>query len=81
MTCPYVPSASRNIADVTTPGFDLVGFEDVSEKWTQVVRARSISYKASEKPNAAALQIFYDAVAEIFEGGHVGGVRMTAVGR
>lgn len=57
MTCPYVPSAMRDIADVTTPDFDIVGFEDVSEKWTQVVRARSISYKASEKPNAA-LQIF-----------------------
>ena len=43
-----------------------------------MVRARSDEYKASVKPSAA-LQLFYDVVAEISEGGHVGGVGLTAV--
>ena len=78
IACPYVPPVSRYIIDVTGASCDIVEFEDVSEKWTQVVRARSDEYKASEKPSAA-LQMFYDAVAEISEGGHVGGVSLAAV--
>ena len=77
MACPYLPSASNYIADVTSAGFDSVDFEDVSEKWTQLVSARSERYKDSEKPNAA-LQEFYATVAELFEAGNLGGVRLTA---
>lgn len=77
MACPYLPPASRFIADVTVAGFDSIEFDDVSDKWTQLVCARSENYKASDKPNAA-LQEFYDTIAEIFEGGNVGGVRLTA---
>ena len=78
MATPYLPSASSYIADVTAAGFDSIDFEDVSEKWTQVVCARSERYKASEKPNAA-LQEFYATVAELFEAGNLGGVRLTAL--
>ena len=80
IACPCVPSAVRYMADVTAAGFDIIEFEDVSMKWKKVVRERSDNYGASGKPNAA-LEIFYDTVAEIFEGGHVGGFRMTAVKR
>ena len=78
MATPYVPPASRFIADVTAAGFGSVEFEDVSEKWTELVCARSKKYKTTEKPSAA-LEKFYDTVAEMFEGGNVGGVRLTAV--
>lgn len=77
VACPYLPPAPRFIADVTDAGFDSVEFEDVSDKWTQLVCARSEKYKASAKPNAA-LQTFYTTVAELFEGENVGGVRLTA---
>ena len=81
IACPYLPSASSFVADVTAAGFEDVEFEDVTEKWTPLLRARANDYdKASEKPNAA-LQLFYDTVAEVFEGGHVGGVRLAAVRR
>ena len=80
VACPYLPSASEYIAKVTAAGFDSVEFEDVSEKWKELVRARTEKYRASEKPNAD-LQKFYDTVAEMFEGGNVGGVRLTAVRR
>lgn len=79
MACPYLPSASKLVADVTAAGFDGVEFEDVSQKWTPLLRARTEKYRASEKPNAD-LQIFYDTVAEMLEG-NVGGVRLTAVRR
>ena len=78
MACPYLPSASSYIADVTTAGFDIIEFEDVSEKWTQLLCARSERYKASEKPDAA-LQEFYATVAELFKAGNLGGVRLTAL--
>ena len=77
MACPYLPSASTFIADVTAAGFTSIEFEDVSEKWTRWVSARSERYKASEKPNAA-LQEFYAFVAELFEAGNLGGFRLTA---
>ena len=80
VACPYLPSASEYTSDVAAAGFDSIEFEDVSEKWTQWVRARAEKYRASEKPNAE-LQKFYDTVAEIFEGGRLGGVRLTAVRR
>ena len=78
LACPYLPSASNFIADVTAAGFVNVEFEDVSEKWTQIVGARSEKYKASQKPNAA-LEEFYATVAELFAAGTVGGVRLTAL--
>lgn len=80
MACPYLPSASRYIGDVAAAGFDTVEFEDVSGKWTPLVRARAEKYRASESPDID-LQKFYDTVAELFEGGKVGGVRLTAVRR
>ena len=80
MACPYLPSASKFIADVTSAGFDSVEFEDVSKVWTPLLRARSEKYKVSEKP-ISALQRFYDTVAEVFDGGNVGGLRLSAVRR
>ena len=80
MACPYLPSASKYIADVTAAGFDSIEFEDVSKVWTPLLRARSEKYKVSEKPNSA-FQEFYDTVAEVVEGGNVGGVRVIAVRR
>ncbi len=78
VACPYIPSASRFVADVAAAGFEILEFEDVSEEWTRFVRARAEKYRASETPNAE-LQEFYDTVAGLFEGGNVGGVRLTAV--
>lgn len=80
VACPQPPSASRYIADIEAAGFKDVEFEDVSERYTEFVCARAGNYRASEKPNAA-LQIFYDTMAEVFEGGNLGGVRLTAVRR
>lgn len=80
IACPYLPSASSYIAEVTAAGFASVEFEDVSEKWTKLVRARAERYRGSEEPNVH-LQTFYDTVAEVFEGGNVSGVRLTAVRR
>ncbi len=80
VACPYIPSASKYVADVAAAGFESIEFEDVSEEWTRFVCARAEKYRASETPNAE-LQEFYDTVAGLFEGGNVGGVRLTAVKR
>ncbi len=80
MACPYLPSASEYVADVEAAGFDSIEFDDVSEKYTRFVCARAERYRSSEQPNTA-LREFYDTVAELFEGGSLGGVRLTAVRR
>ena len=77
MACPYLPSRSKYIADVQSAGFDRVEFEDVSEKWRVLVRARADRYRAEERQDAE-LRKFYDVVAEMLEG-NVGGVRLSAV--
>ena len=77
MACPYLPSSSKYIADVQSAGFDRVEFEDVSEKWRLLVRARADRYRTEERQDAE-LRRFYDVVAEMLEG-KVGGVRLSAV--
>lgn len=80
LACSFLPSASRYVEDVAAAGFEDVEFEDVSGKWTPWVRERAERYGVSESANAG-LRAFYDTVAEVFGGGKVGGVRLTAVRR
>ncbi|KAM0798583.1 S-adenosyl-L-methionine-dependent methyltransferase [Usnea florida] len=79
MACPYLPSSSKYIADVQSAGFERVEFENVSEKWRVLVRARADRYRAEERQDAE-LRKFYDVVAEMLEG-NVGGVRLSSVRR
>ena len=80
VACSYLPSKKEYVGDVAIAGFEDVEFEDVSGKWTPWVSARAEKYRVSGSPNAG-LQGFYHTVAGFFEGGKVGGVRLTAVRR
>jgi len=78
VACPWLPGREEYVADVADAGFRDVEFEDVSEYWTSFLVARAEVYKRGEECSVD-LERFYDTVAELFVGGNVGGVRLTAV--
>lgn len=80
MACTYLHTAKDYIAHVEAAGFDSVEFEDVSEPWKRLLHMRADRYRDSKDPNPS-LQLFYDTVADLFEGGNVGGVRLVAMKR
>ena len=80
IACPYVPTAAELIGDAEAAGFVDVDFEDVTDLWVEFVVARAKIYKSKKERNKD-LEMFYDTVAEVFVGGNLGGVRLTAVKR
>lgn len=76
VSCPGLPTKEAYIADLDRGGFD-VAFEDVTELWTDFVASRADAYAASEAP-APDLLLFYRTVRALFQGGNLGGARITA---
>lgn len=72
-----LPTRQQYLDDVTTAGFVEIAFEDVSPRWTQVVQARARAYRQAAG-RSLDLEVFYDTVANLFAGGRLGGVRLTA---
>ncbi|KAK3186316.1 hypothetical protein K4F52_004854 [Lecanicillium sp. MT-2017a] len=77
VSCSYLPSEKRYLADMESAGFRDVHFQDVSAEWSDYVRARAIEYRKCASRQDAMLA-FYDTVNELFASGQVGGVRITA---
>ena len=80
VACTFLPTKSEYTATVTETGFDASRFEDVTEHWRDILVARAKKYKAQANKNPD-LEKFYDTVAELFLGGDLGGVRLTATKR
>ena len=82
---PSVSSVGAYVAELEAVGFVDIEAVDMSGPWTKWNRARADGYAAT-KAAAVALhgedifasrQIFYSAVARLFDGGSIGGVRLT----
>ena len=82
---PSVSSVDAYVADLEAAGFVDIEAVDMSGPWTKWNRARADGYAAT-KADAVALhgedifasrQRFYSAVAGLFDGGSIGGVRLT----
>ena len=80
VACTFLPTKSEYSATVAEAGFDAIEFEDVTEHWRDILVARAKKYKAQANKNPD-LEKFYDTVAELFFGGNLGGVRLTATKR
>ena len=80
VACTFLPTKSEYSATVAEAGFDAIEFEDVTVHWRDILVARANKYnaKADKSPD---LGKFYDTVAELFLGGNLGGVRLTATKR
>ena len=82
---PSVSSVSAYVAELESVGFVDIDAFDMSPVWTEWCAARSDQYMRSEA-DAVALHgraifesraHFYQAIADLFAGGRVGGVRLT----
>ena len=80
VACTFLPTKAEYSATVAEAGFDAIEFEDVTERWREILVARAKKYKAQAN-NSPDLEKFYDTVAELFLGGNLGGVRLTATKR
>lgn len=75
--CPFLPTRAGYVSDVVSAGFEQISFEDVSEYWADVTAKKATEYKSKEGVDKDLLN-FSEAVADLFKGGEVGGVRLTA---
>lgn len=84
--CSYLPSRGEYAAQLTAAGMVVEQNEELTAEWTAWTRARADKFQqqraeqlaAHGEEIVAALGPFYEAVAKLFEGGHVGGVRILA---
>ncbi len=82
-----LPTRQRYIADLAAAGWCDIEFTDMTAPWTGFCSSRLEAYRANHVRNVevhgeqvvGALDEFYATVAGLFEGGNLGGVRVTAI--
>ncbi|KAJ3487752.1 hypothetical protein NLG97_g6337 [Lecanicillium saksenae] len=77
VSCPYLPSRERYIADLENAGFGNVKFEEVTDDWSDFVHGRAVEYGQSVA-SEPSLVTFYNTIDELFRAGRLGGTRITA---
>lgn len=84
--CPYVPTLADYVADVEAAGFHNVQCVDKTADWSAFVGDRLRAFRSQRDDLVArydvatveSLDEFYGVVADLFAGGHLGGLRLTA---
>lgn len=85
VACPYLPTQEQYLKDLQEAGFVDLIFEEVTDLWTPITQERADKFRAQQERHlnlhGAALVAnrlqFYDAVAQLFAGGNIGGARIT----
>lgn len=83
--CHYLPDLDSYIADLEQAGFTDIETVDMTPDWIPFVRTRRDDFRAKLDANAEAMgresanaqAAFFDTVAGLFEGGNLGGLRVT----
>ena len=81
-----VTDTDSYVADLRATGFDRIEVADMTDHWTPFVTERLRTFHANHAAYArahgeaayAAQEAFYAAVARLFEGGSLGGIRVLA---
>ncbi|KAL2037136.1 hypothetical protein N7G274_010132 [Stereocaulon virgatum] len=76
VSCSYLPNAIDYVEGAEDAEFDDALWEDVTMFWAPIVKQRAEEYRM-KKDKKKELEVFYDTVADLFEAGNVGGVRLT----
>lgn len=84
--CPYLPDLQKYKSDLIEAGFKNIRVEEKTADWSRFVTERYGKFKSDKERLAVrydtvtvdALDEFYACVVALFEGGRLGGVRMTA---
>lgn len=82
----YLPTLDVYEADFGSAGFSTIQIEDMSEDWRQFTQDRYAAFCSDRLRHesvhghdiVAGLDSFYGAVARLFAGGHLGGIRVIA---
>ncbi|MEM7224741.1 MAG: methyltransferase domain-containing protein [Pseudomonadota bacterium] len=80
------PSLEAYGAELARAGFTDIQMTDMSDDWADFTRARLAAYRDQRARHervhgpetVAAIEEFYDAVDRLFQGGNLGGIRVTA---
>ena len=86
VACPYLPTLDEYGAQIRRAGFTAIGIVDKTDDWTTFVGARLTAFRAARTElvrrynpeTVASLDHFYATVADLFRGGNLGGLRLTA---
>ena len=86
VSCEHVPTMADYQTDLARAGFDRLELVDVTDAWRRFVVERLESFRAARERNrelhgaeiVQALDDFYTAVAALFGGGNLGGIRLVA---
>jgi cyclopropane fatty-acyl-phospholipid synthase-like methyltransferase len=86
ISCEHVPTMADYQTDLARAGFDRLELVDVTDAWRRFVVERLESFRAARERNrelhgaqiVQALDDFYTAVAALFRGGNLGGIRLVA---
>lgn len=84
--CSYLPTPDEYIAQLAAAGFVRIHLEDMTASWTRFVRSRLDAFRASQERQlrvhgeavVAGLDDFYATMTSLYEGGNLGGARITA---
>jgi cyclopropane fatty-acyl-phospholipid synthase-like methyltransferase len=84
--CDYVPTLADYQNELVRAGFEALEFVDVTDSWRLFVVERLESFRARRERHLAlhgaeivnGLDDFYAAVAALFRGGNLGGIRLVA---
>lgn len=82
---PYIPDVERYAMDLTQAGFTDIKFDDISLSWREWANSRYQLHHENKLKNTqlygdtifASRNVFYKEVATLFNGGHLGGMRIT----
>lgn len=85
--CSDLPTKQEYIASLESCGFHEIDCQDQTKEWTVYVQDRVATFKADRvrfvalhgESSYERLLHFYEAVAALFEGGHLGGIRLHAL--
>lgn len=84
--CNNLPTKEEYIKAIESSGFEEIVWEDKTADWTKFVQERLSSFRADKKrfvdihgeATYERLLHFYNSTVALFEGGHLGGVRLRA---
>eukprot|EP00123_Amoebidium_parasiticum_P007916 comp18456_c0_seq1/m.19750 comp18456_c0_seq1/g.19750 ORF comp18456_c0_seq1/g.19750 comp18456_c0_seq1/m.19750 type:complete len:319 (-) comp18456_c0_seq1:134-1090(-) len=83
VACPYLPTEARYRQDLKDAGFVDLEWEDATDEWTICCTDRANAFRADWDRHVSVygekltltLDRFYTVVAQLFEGGNLGGVK------
>lgn len=86
VSCPYLPDLETYVSQVANAGFIDIDVTDMTHDWTDFVAERLGAFRSARTEltdrynpaTVASLDRFYATVASLFDGGNLGGIRLTA---